>query len=202
MFSFNKDYILRNDTVELSPLLKKHEEALFVQANDAEIWRHFEENGLGKDNFERYIDKALAKREKNEEYPFIIKDLRNDTYAGITRLYALNESLKNVKIGHTWIGKQFQGTGLNKNCKFLLFEFLFEKLKIERVGFGASEKNIRSIRAMESIGCKQEGRLRSFLPDSATGERLDIVLLSILKQEWMGRVKQELGAALNRGPLS
>ena len=148
MFNFKKEYILKNEVVELHPLSIIHKKLLFEASNDIEIWTHFEENGYGNKNFKEYINRAIQKRKNKEEYPFVIKDLRTNQYAGMTRIYAVNNNLKNVKIGHTWIGKQFQGTGLNKNCKYLLFEFLFEQLGMERIGFGASAENIHSIKAM------------------------------------------------------
>ncbi|MEO1448443.1 MAG: GNAT family protein [Bacteroidota bacterium] len=192
MFSFSQDYALKNSIAELIPLESRHEDLLFEASHDIEIWQHFEENGYGQVNFKKYIQRALQQRENQAEYPFVIKDLRTDQFAGLTRIYAVNNELRNVKIGHTWIGKVFQGTGLNKTCKFLLFEFLFDALNMARIGFGASARNIRSIKAMESIGCTQEGRLRSFLPDPESGSRVDIVLLSILKEEWDTGVKRNL----------
>lgn len=192
MFNFKKEYILKNEVVELHPLSIIHKKLLFEASNDIEIWTHFEENGYGNKNFKEYINRAIQKRKNKEEYPFVIKDLRTNQYAGMTRIYAVNNNLKNVKIGHTWIGKQFQGTGLNKNCKYLLFEFLFEQLGMERIGFGASAENIHSIKAMESVGCIQEGKLRHFLPSANSTARVDIVLLSILKKEWLTKVREEL----------
>ncbi|MEM6342280.1 MAG: GNAT family protein [Bacteroidota bacterium] len=192
MFEFDKDYFLKNARVELSPLTTLHEAQLFAVSNEAEIWQHFEEQGYGRDNFARYIKRALRARGQKTEYTFVIKDLNRDQYAGMTRIYAVNNEHKNVKIGHTWIGTKFQATGLNKNCKYLLFEFLFETLQVERIGFGASAENINSIKAMESVGCKQEGRLRSFLPSADGTKRVDIVLLSILKHEWEDNAKIRL----------
>lgn len=192
MFSFSQDYVLKNNIAALSPLEPRHEDLLFEASHDGEIWRHFEEDGYGRENFRSYIQRALQQRDKREEYPFVIKDLRTNQYAGMTRIYAVNNDLRNVKIGHTWIGQAFQGTGLNKNCKYLLFSLLFDELNMARIGFGASAQNTHSIKAMESIGCVQEGRLRSFLPDPETGTRVDIVLLSILKGEWEAGAKRAL----------
>ncbi|OJJ17026.1 hypothetical protein BKI52_30380 [marine bacterium AO1-C] len=198
MFHFEKDYIISNTIAELSPLQDAHESALFEASNNEEIWTHFTENGYGKANFSAYIKRALQQRERNNQYPFVIKDLRTNKLAGITRLYDIDNHLQNVKIGHTWIGKQFQGTGLNKACKFLLFEFLFEEIKMERIGFGASAENTKSIQAMESVGCVQEGRLRSFLPKEGSTQRIDIVLLSLLKNEWEQQVKAALAQKLKQ----
>lgn len=192
MFHFEKAYIFKNKIAELSPLHSSHEAALAKFSEEEEIWTHFIENGYGKHHFESYLKQALEQRTAKYQYPFVIKDRRTNELAGMTRLYDVDNHLKNIKIGHTWIGKQFQGTGLNKASKFLLFEFLFEEIQMERIGFGASAENTTSIKAMESIGCVQEGRLRSFLPTASPTKRIDIVLFSLLKAEWEQDVKAAL----------
>ena len=90
-------------------------------------------------------------------------------------------------------GKRFQGTGLNKHCKYLLLEFAFEQLNMERVEFRADNQNLRSIAAMKSIGCTQEGVLRSNTYKS-DGTRRDSIVLSILKEEWYQYIKSDLKA--------
>ncbi|MEL7532789.1 MAG: hypothetical protein AAFN10_15830, partial [Bacteroidota bacterium] len=94
MFDFGKDYCLTNKRVALSPLTKPHEDFLFEAANDPQIWQHFEEDGYGKANFKQYISRALQKRAEQIAYPFVIKDLKTEKYAGMTRVYAVNNSLK------------------------------------------------------------------------------------------------------------
>ena len=98
---------------------------------------------------------------------------------------------KSLQLGFTWYGSDFQGTGLNKQCKLLLLEFAFEKMNMERVEFRADHANKRSISAMKRIGCQVEGILRSHVlkPD---GTRRDSLVLSILKQEWENNVKENL----------
>jgi len=96
-----------------------------------------------------------------------------------------------IQLGYTWYGKQFQGTGLNKHCKFLLLQFAFEKMGMERVEFRADNNNKKSIAAMKSIGCQIEGVLRSHLP-TLDGTRRDSIVLSILKDEWMNGGKTAL----------
>ncbi|WP_232335693.1 GNAT family N-acetyltransferase [Mucilaginibacter arboris] len=98
-------------------------------------------------------------------------------------------------MGYTWYGKAFQGTGLNKHCKFLLLQFAFEKIGVERVEFRADNNNKRSIAAMQSIGCTVEGVLRSHAP-THDGKRRDSIILSILKDEWFGTVKEALAAKI------
>ena len=125
------------------------------------------------------------------EYPFIVFDKNTQQYAGSTRFYDIQVANKTLQLGYTWYGKAFQGTGLNKNCKLLLLQFAFEELGMERVEFRADNNNERSKAAMKSIGCMEEGVLRSHAP-YITGVRRDSVILSILKSEWDGSVKEKL----------
>ena len=99
---------------------------------------------------------------------------------------------KTVQLGYTWYGKKFQGTGLNKHCKFLLLSFVFERLGFERFELRADNNNERSIAAMKSIGCKVDGILRNNMPTREAGRRRDSIVLSILKDEWFGGLKEKL----------
>ncbi len=100
-----------------------------------------------------------------------------------------------LQLGYTWYGGAYQGTGLNKHCKYLLLQFIFETMQAERLEFRADNNNARSIAAMKSIGCTVEGVLRSNVvrPD---GGRRDSIVLSILKDEWFNGGKQNLAAKL------
>jgi RimJ/RimL family protein N-acetyltransferase len=195
---FSKDYILENDYVKLSPLKLEHIGSLIEISKDPNIWTYFLEKGNGLDNLAKYINNAVNNRTSGNEYPFIIFDKIKNHYAGTTRFYDYSAEIRTIKLGHTWLCKDFRGTGLNKHCKYLLFAFAFEKLKIERVGFGAHAKNKVSIAAMKSIGCKEEGVLRNFIPSLDGKGRADIVLLSILKDEWFKVIKKELQQKLTK----
>jgi RimJ/RimL family protein N-acetyltransferase len=191
-FYFKEKYILENETVRLQPLeLTDFEFLLEYSENEPDIWS-FNSNGAnGKENLEKYIANAIKNRENEKEYPFIVFDKISGKFVGSTRFYSIFLDMKTIEIGYTWYGKKYQGTGINKNCKLLLLEFAFEKMQMERVAFAANSKNERSINAMKSIGCKVEGILRSCSTD-ASGERIDAMRLSILKNEWNESVKTNL----------
>mgnify|MGYP000412675330 CR=1 FL=1 len=67
---------------------------------------------------------------------------------------------KVLEIGATWIGREFQGSGLNKNMKFLMLQYAFETLNFQKVEFRIDERNTRSRKAVEKIGATLEGVLR------------------------------------------
>ncbi len=116
----------------------------------------------------------------------------------MTRFYDYSSELKTIKLGHTWYGKDFRGSGINKHRKYLLFQFAFEELEVERIGFGAYALNAVSIAAMKSVGCQQEGILRNFFPAIEGEGRTDCVLYSILKEEWFGGEKVKLRSKMTK----
>ena len=140
---------------------------------------------------QNYMNLTFMAKAEGREYPFIVYDKRTNEYAGSTRFYDIHNDFKTVKLGYTWYGKKFQGTGLNKHCKYLLISFVFEQLGMERLELRADNNNMRSIAAMKSIGCKVDGILRNNMPKRDGGRR-DSIVLSILKAEWFGGIKENL----------
>lgn len=194
MFDFNKDYILENDKVKLIPLkLSDYDNLVRFAIEEPELWTFSLMQANSPEKMKAYIEHALKARDEKNEYPFIVFDKTSNRFAGSTRFYDIQLNYESVQLGFTWYGKEFQGTGLNKYCKFLLLEFAFERMNMQRVEFRADNENKRSIAAMKSIGCVEEGILRSNSPKADNGRR-DSIVLSILRDEWLTRVKNELKA--------
>jgi RimJ/RimL family protein N-acetyltransferase len=193
---FNENYILENERVSLRPLIAGDQKNLLTYSiHEPELWTYSMVQAIGEKGLHDYIELAVKGRSSEKEYPFIVFDKQSNQYAGSTRFYDIQPHNQSLQIGFTWYGKKFQGTGLNKHCKFLLLTFAFEKLGMQRVEFRADAKNERSIYAMKSIGCKTEGILRSN-GVRADGTRRDSIVLSILKSEWETSVKELLGNKL------
>lgn len=191
-FNFKEKYQLENGRVLIRPLeLSDFENLLHFALNEPELWEYSLQKGSGVEGLKTYIDTAITNREKENSYPFIVFDKKTNSYAGSTRFYDIQLTNKTLQLGFTWYGKDYQGTGLNKNCKYLLLEFAFEEMNMERVEFRADFENKKSIAAMKSIGCIEEGVLRkNFVKPN--GERRDSIVLSILKKEWLDGVKEKL----------
>ena len=146
-------------------------------------------------DLEKYIQEAIEARKLKTAYPFIVFDKLLQQYVGCTRFYDIQLTFKSTQLGYTWYSKKVWGTGLNQHCKFLLLQFAFDQIGFERVEFRADNNNKRSIAAMQKIGCTIEGVLRNHLP-MPNGTRRDSIVLSILQQEWINKLKQNLGAQL------
>lgn len=194
-FDFRKEYILENETVELRPLEMSDYDILtpFV-LEQPEIWDFSLQSADSLEDMEAYIRSALEGRKSRRSYPFVVFDKRSGQYAGCTRFYDFQEYHNTVQIGYTWYGKEFQGTGLNKQCKFLMLQFAFEDMGVERVEFRTDSENERGICSLKSIGCTLEGTLRNNC-FAANGQR-NTVVLSLLKDEWFNGAKGNLLAKI------
>jgi len=198
LLNFDENYILENEKVRLEPLELSHLEHLkHFAIQEPEIWKYSLMQINGVDSLQKYIQIALENRNSKKEYPFAVFDKIKNQYVGSTRFYDIQLENRMLQLGFTWYGKDFQGTYVNRNCKYLLLEFAFEQLNNERVEFRADYRNEKSIQAMIKIGCIKEGTMRNHA-DCADGTRRTSVILSILKNEWTDSVKNNLKNTLEK----
>jgi RimJ/RimL family protein N-acetyltransferase len=186
------EYLLEDERVLLRPLREDDIEFLLPYAiNEPDTWKYSGRSAKGEPGMCNYIKTAITNRATGKEYAFIVFDKKYQEYAGSTRFYDIQPENDTLQLGYTWYGEKYRGTGLNKHCKFLLLQFAFERLDIQRVEFRADARNEHSIAAMKSLGCKVDGVLRSNMRLEAGGRR-DSIVLSILKHEWENEVKENL----------
>ncbi|HRH50530.1 MAG TPA: GNAT family protein [Panacibacter sp.] len=191
-FSCTDDYVLEDETVLLRPLQQTdYENLLPFSLQEPDLWKFSLVTAAGEEGLKNYMQIALDARIAEKEYAFIVFDKRTNEYAGSTRFYDINIPFQTLQLGYTWYGQKFQRTGLNRHCKYLLLSFAFENIGMERVEFRADNNNTKSIAAMKGIGCKVDGVLRANMPKREGGRR-DSIVLSILKDEWFGGVKEML----------
>ena len=199
LLDFNVDYVLEDERVLLRPLaVEDIDYLLHFSLNEPEIWTYSQlRAGGGKDQMAQYIQMALDARKADKEYAFVVWDKLKQSYAGSTRFYDIQLHQDTLQLGYTWYGKDFQRTGLNRHCKFLMLQFAFEQQGFKRVEFRADFENKKSITAMKKIGCIEEGVLRnhSYRYD---GTCRDSIVLSILEAEWHAGVKENLKALIQQ----
>ena len=183
-FDFSKDIILENERVRMEPLVSVHCDSLAHIVNENPDLLKYSPAKFGTlDLLKDYVVNNIALRETGKKYPFVIFDKQFNEYAGSTSFLNISDKDKRLEIGSTWIGEKYQRTGLNRNCKLLLLTYAFEELAIERLEFKTDSRNKQSQKAIEGIGAKYEGVLRSHMLMS-DGYRRDTIYYSILKKEW------------------
>ena len=174
---------LESERVLLRPLELKDESALQEIAKDENLWIYGLQDLSKPGELNKYLQNAIADRERGLTAVWVIIDKRTNKIAGCTRLADLSWYDGRGQIGWTWIGRDFQGSGLNKEMKFLILNYGFEVLKLNRIEFKADERNHQSRQALLGIGATREGVLRQHMKIH-TGFIRNTVFYSILASEW------------------
>ena len=104
--NFKENYILENEVVRLEPLTEKNfDDLVHFSIHEPEIWEFNANAPNNPENLKRYINFALAQKEKSLEYPFVVYDKKSQKFIGMTRFYNISEQFKTLEIGFTWYGK-------------------------------------------------------------------------------------------------
>ena len=174
---------LENDRVKLSLLDLSNYEHLIPVAQEKDLIFYSPSDISTPEKLRHYVAFAVDGYYHKTVIPFIIYDKLKNAYAGSTRYGLISWQHKVLHIGWTWIGHEFQGTGLNTNMKFLMLQYAFETLAFEKVEFRIDERNLKSRRAVEKLGATLEGILRSdvLMKD---GYRRNTCCYGMLKKEW------------------
>jgi len=174
---------LESERALLRPLTLDDEEALQQVADDDSLWIYGLQDLSKPGELNKYIRQAIADRENSTSAVWVIIDKKTNKVAGCTRLAEISWKDERGQIGWTWIGRDFQGSGLNKEMKFLILSYGFEVLGLNRIEFKADERNHQSRQALLGIGATREGVLRQHMKIH-NGYIRNTVFYSILKSEW------------------
>ena len=175
--------ILENERVKLTLLDLNNYHYLKAISQEKDLICYSPSNISTADKLSEYVKVAVNGYKNKTTLPFIVYDKEKQAYAGTTRFGLMNWNNKVLHIGWTWIGRNFQSTGLNANMKFLMLRYAFEILNFEKVEFRIDERNLKSRKAVEKLGATLEGILRK---DTimANGFRRSTCCYGILKEEW------------------
>jgi ribosomal-protein-alanine N-acetyltransferase len=155
---------------------------LFELASDPAVTRFFSWGPYTEPSQpEAYIASLPAKRERGELLDFLIVH-HDDGPIGVTGLSELSSRNRHATVG-SWFGHRWWGSGANLESKALIAALAFERLGMDRLTAWANTRNGRSQVALERVGFKREGVLRSF---HRHGDVLhDVVVFGMVRNGWM-----------------
>jgi RimJ/RimL family protein N-acetyltransferase len=173
---------LTGAAVTLLPLGLTHVEPLKAAVLDGQLWKLWFANVPSRDQMEDYVTRAVESATKGN-VAFAVR--LNDTHriVGTTRFYNVDEINRRPMLGYTWYARSVCKTGVNTECKLLLLQHAFEEKDAIAVEFRTHYFNQVSRTAIERLGAKQDGILRSH-QIMRDGSIRDTVVYSILRHEW------------------
>jgi N-acetyltransferase len=185
---------LRGEHARLEPLSDAHHDALVEAVKDGELWRLWYTSVPTPEGMAKEIDRRLGLQTAGSMLPFTVVDA-DGKIAGMTTYMNIDATNRRVEIGSTWYAKRVQRTPLNTQCKLLLLAHAFEAIDCIAVEFRTHFFNHQSRRAIERLGAKQDGILRSH-QIAPNGMLRDTVVYSITAAEWP-TVRAHLNYQLN-----
>lgn len=205
----DESLILKGVYVRLEPLGTRHTDGL-VRAAKADpslyCWSPVPQSWA---EATQYIETALAWKQAGTALPFAIIRTSEEAIIGSTRLWNVErwawppshprfgrEFPDACEIGYTWLTQSAVRTAANTETKLLMLTHAFEAWQAFRVCFHADVRNQHSREALERIGGKFEGILRSHRMAVDHIPR-DSARYSILMSEWP-EVKRTLEAKLTQ----
>jgi RimJ/RimL family protein N-acetyltransferase len=175
------DLKLESERILLRPLQREDLPALLELTKDPALWTYFTHDLSTLAGLEAWA----AGHFSEERLQFVVIDKHSQQVVGSTGFGNYFPRDQRIEIGWTWLGKSFQGTGINAQMKSLMLQYAFEALGMLRIEFKTDVLNLPARHALLRLGATEEGILRSHTL-MTHGRRRDTIYYSFLRGEkWL-----------------
>ncbi len=189
-----KESPIEGELVILEPISLEHIEGLTEAVKDGELWTLWYANVPTPNQMHEYVKEAIESSASGD-IAYVVRMKESGNIVGTTRYYSVDSKNKRAMIGYTWYSDSVRRTRVNTECKLLLLREIFETYNAIAVEFRTHFHNTASRKAIERLGAKQDGILRSH-QIMRDGSLRDTVVYSIIAAEWLA-VKRNLQSRLS-----
>ncbi|WP_029110207.1 GNAT family protein [Mycobacterium sp. URHD0025] len=181
--------------VTLEPLTTAHVPEIDAAAADGELGSLWYTTPPAPSGAAEWVQHMQQLRAADHGVSFVVRTL-DGRLVGSSSYLNVDGRNRRLEIGHTWYVADVRRTGVNAETKLLMLGHAFDELNCVAVELRTHFFNFTSRAAIERLGAKLDGVLRShqLLPD---GSRRDTVVYSILDIEWPA-VRSSLEFRLDR----
>jgi RimJ/RimL family protein N-acetyltransferase len=168
--------------VSLEPLTAAHVPEIATAAADGNPGKLWFTAAPSPETAGQWVDLRLAAQSPATGLTFVARNMAG-AVVGSSSYLNVDPPNRRLEIGSTWFSESVRRTGVNTEAKLLMLGHAFDQLNCVAVEFRTHFMNQTSRAAIERLGAKLDGVLRShqLLPD---GSRRDTVVYSILDVEW------------------
>jgi RimJ/RimL family protein N-acetyltransferase len=202
-----ENLVLTGKHVRLEPLALHHVDGLVAAAAGDRSLYQWSPVPQSKAEAVKYIETAISWQNEGSAVAFATVRVEDGVVIGSTRFFLLErwawppgntrhgrKDPDACEIGYTWLSHSAIRSAANTEAKLLMLTHAFETWQVLRVCLHTDVRNQRSRAAIERIGGKFEGILRSHRMAADFIAR-DSARFSIVAAEWP-EVKQKLGQML------
>ena len=138
---------LQTQHFSLEPLKASDFDDLYAVASDSLLWeQHPEADRWKRSKFQHFFQGGLT----NDLGCFVIREKQSGRAVGSSRFYGYEAANTCIRIGYTFIAREFWGTSANRELKEAMLLRAFKV--IDRVFFDIGPHNFRSIAAVKKLG--------------------------------------------------
>ena len=181
--------------VTLEPLRTDDVGEIAAASADGDVGGLWFTSAPGPSTAQAWVALRLAVQHPDTGLTFVARTL-DGRVVGSSSYLNVDPPNRRLEIGNTWFSASVRRTGVNTEAKLLMLTHAFDELNCVAVEFRTHFFNFTSRAAIERLGAKLDGVLRSqqLLAD---GSRRDTVVYSILDVEWPA-VRNNLRFRLDR----
>lgn len=168
-------------------MLREFEErdwrAVHEYACDPKVVRYMQWGPNSEAQTRSFIRRALSLQEEKPRWSFEFAVVLTNTerLVGACGIRVSNPEAREADIGYVF-DRPFWGQGYGSEAARRILRFGFGELGLHRIYAIVDPRNLGSIRVLEKIGMKREGRLREHR--LVRGEWCDSLVYAILEGEW------------------
>jgi N-acetyltransferase len=163
--------------VRLEPLEPRHEEPLWLAAQDERVFRWFPVvANESRETFHAWFESV---RERGLPFAQVVGGVP----LGSTSYMNVRDRDRVLEIGNTWLAPEAWGTGANAEAKLLLIEHAIEDEGFLRVEFKTDAKNEHARAALAALPLELDGIFRKHMVVRG-GERRDSAWYSVIDDDW------------------
>ncbi|KAA0107923.1 GNAT family N-acetyltransferase [Mycolicibacterium sp. P1-5] len=180
--------------VSLEPLRDSHVPELAAAAADVgELWFT---SAPSPETTATWVSRMQTMQGSDDGVTYVIRRRTDGVVVGSSSMFSVDAANRRLEIGHTWYSASARRSGVNTETKLVMLSHAFDQLGCIAVEFRTHFFNHVSRAAIERLGAKLDGVLRSHQL-LADGSRRDTVVYSILDIEWPA-VRNNLTFRLSR----
>ena len=166
----------------LVPLSLDHHDDLVQAVQDGQLWQLWYTFIPPPEGMRQEIERRLSLQHQGSMLPFAVLNASGQA-VGMTTYMNIDAQHHRLEIGSTWYRQGVHRTPLNTECKLMLLRHAFDTLGCHAVEFRTHWFNQASRRAIERLGAKLDGVLRSH-QIAPNGSLRDTCVYSIVAHEW------------------
>ncbi|MCD6733296.1 MAG: GNAT family N-acetyltransferase [Burkholderiaceae bacterium] len=174
---------LAGEHATLEPLAEAHDGDLAAACADGRLWELWYTTVPRPEAMQAEIARRLSLQRAGTMLPFVVRHRASGRIVGMTTYMNVDATHRRVEIGSTWYAASVQRTALNTECKAMLLRHAFERLECIAVEFRTHYLNFASRAAIERLGARLDGVLRSH-QRMRDGSLRDTAVYSITAAEW------------------